>query len=1152
MREGLSPKIEEVVLANGVSVVTPDQPEYRRAAERLCGTLAESGCASVTEVADDALEGSGCFSLPETPLGAAGLDGRPQLGPGESGTSSVAGLPHHADGLGGRPVVALGNMMDSAFLRRLYFASHDLVDRAWPGVGGWVLRTMPCSLPGLGPVIIVGVSDRADVAGAVERFIELLGEHGAALPVLHEVKLGRGAELYLEPAQQFLQDPNQRLDQIGGSGDWDYMMAIARMGMLAVKTGHVELIPRFLREIAHFVEVRLTHRERQDPIMIHGLLRLMLSPFALLEHHAAVAPDDRLRTLEAFLALYRSTEGAANASLLNDIAHPRVRQNHGTRSAADLYYGGRYFAQAHGLQEGVEWMELAHQFFAPQLESSKPVCDSWGHQWAASLYNTAEYALMAGNAEYLSGEVFRQGVDRALMAHGNLESRPLLYLLMAAAVTGQDEYLKPCRVDDEEDLVQRAVQSLGSDEAGRSWVTGRPAAEPQRLAGLKAAPLARLFYDSIESYPSFAPEGVYRRDVPLERTFDKISFRTGWEEEDEYLLLDGISGGSHSYQDGNCIVSYTSRGHAWLGGPKYGMWSIGSVRQYNGVSVACDGQGPGCESRYARLDWEHRGDEVEACATTMSHPEQSEWHRHIIRHALGLFLVVDTVEAARTGEFLVETTWNLLGRVEARDHGVVAAQESTRLVMQHRGCGVQELESMVSQGEQVCTRWRQRTAQELATGEQVCMATLFWTEDGDCPRGLSLALDSGVFRVTAKGEDLLEVRMLDGLSGPQARTGVVELPARGGVVQAAPEAFHIPRAGLRPAWRHQGHGSVTATAAAEGRGYIGDAEGKVTVLGVDGQVEQSVACGGEIRAIAPLAEGGFAVGGDDETVRRIDATGRERWAHRLKWQPMSWEYWTRMHCGVVSLAVADVDADGETEVIAGAADRHVYCLSADGSLQWRSACEWGPPTCLELARLDGAAESGEQQVLVGMAEPAIHGWCRVYGADGLFHRALQRPDITSWSIPSWMRVLRVADVDDDGQLEVITGVDTNHRQLIVYRASGEVMWDADLGAGVRAVEAGHGWVYAGSDNGYVQCFDAQGARRWACFVGRPAWGVAPVAPDRCLVVDGDGAVLVLDGEGEVVASQVAAAGLDSPDSVRWWRGVGALVGREDGSVDLHA
>jgi len=378
-------------------------------------------------------------------------------------------------------------------------------------------------------VVVIGVSDRGDAGTAADRLIARLREHGPVLPILHEVQLGRGADLYLGPAQQYLGNPEARLDQIGGSGDWDYMMEIARMGMLAVKTGQVELIPRFLKEILHFVEVRLVHRERQDPIMIHGFLRLMLTPFVLLEHHPAVLPADRLKALEAFVTLYRSTEGAENPSLLNDIAHARVRQNHGTRSAVDLYYGGRYFHQAHGLAEGVEWMELAHQFFAPQLESAKPVCDSWGHQWAASLYNTAEYALLAGKTEYLSGEVFRQGVDRALMAHSNLESGPLLYLLMAAAVTQQDEYLKPCRVDDEEDLVRRAVQSLGSDEAGRSWVTGRPATEPRRFTGLRVAPLARLFYDSIESYANFAPVDVYRRDVPLKETFDKISFRTGWE-----------------------------------------------------------------------------------------------------------------------------------------------------------------------------------------------------------------------------------------------------------------------------------------------------------------------------------------------------------------------------------------------------------------------------------------------------------------------------------------------------------------------------------------------------------------------------------------------------------------------------------------------
>lgn len=1110
MPHEMSRKIEEVRLGDGVRVVAPEQQEYRQATERLCGALEESGCSSVVEVPDDAVD------------------------------------------VDRRPLLALGNMMDSAFLRTLYHGSHDLVDRAWPGPGGRVLRTVPCSLPAIGPVVIIGVSDRGDVDAAANRFIALLREHGPVLPILHEVQLGRGADLYLDPARQLLEDSEARLDQIGGSGDWDYMMAIARMGMLAVKTGTVELIPRFLTEILHFAETRFLHRQRQDPIMIHGFLRQMLTPFVLLEHHPAVPSADRLEALEAFAALFRSTEGAENPSLLNDIAHARVRQNHGTRSAVDLYYGGRYFLQAHGLAEGAEWMKLADQFFAPQLESAKPVCDSWGHQWAASLYNTAEYALMAGRTDYLSGEVFRQGVDRALMAHSNLESGPLLYLLMAAAVTRQDEYLKPCRVDDEADLVQRVVRALGSDEAGRSWVTGRSAAEPERFTGLRVAPLARLFYDSIESYGGFAPAGVYRRDVPLEQTFDKISFRTGWGEADEYLLLDGISGGSHSYQDGNCIVSYTSRGRSWFGGPKYGMWSIGSVRQYNGVSVTCNGHGPGCESRYARLDFEHRDQGVEVSVTTMPQPDQSEWHRYIIHHATGLFLVVDAVEAARSGEFLAEVTWNVRGQVEARDQGLVSVQEGAQLVMQHRGSSVQELESIVSQGERVCTRWRQRTLLELASGQQVCMATLFWTEEADGPRGLSLTTEDGGFRVSDQAGYVLAVRMVEGLYEPLVQSGSVELPARGGLVQSGPKPFHLGRGDLRPVWQHQGHGAVTATTAQEGHGYIGDAEGQVTRLDAHGKVEQIVRCGGPVRAIAPLDEGGFAVGGDDETVRRFDAAGTEQWAHRIAWQPMSWEYWTRMHCGVVSLAAGDLDADGEVEIIAGAADRHLYCLRADGQLEWRSACEWGPPTCLEVARLDDVDDGGEPQVLVGMAEPAIHAWCRVYGAEGEYQRALQRPDITSWSIPSWMRVLRVVDVDGDGRPEIITGVETNHGQLIIYRTSGEVMWDADMGAGVRAVEVGCGRVYAGSDNGYVQCFDPHGRRHWSCFLSRPIWGVAPMAPNRCLVTDCDGVVFVLDDQGEVVAGQARGVGLDSPDSVRWWPGVGALVGSEDGSVELYA
>jgi outer membrane protein assembly factor BamB len=259
---------------------------------------------------------------------------------------------------------------------------------------------------------------------------------------------------------------------------------------------------------------------------------------------------------------------------------------------------------------------------------------------------------------------------------------------------------------------------------------------------------------------------------------------------------------------------------------------------------------------------------------------------------------------------------------------------------------------------------------------------------------------------------------------------------------------------------------------------------------------------------------------------------------------MNWDYWTRKDCVVLSLAAGDVDGDGREEVLAGCADRHIYAFDEAGRLLWRSACQWGPPTCLGLARL---REGKGMQILAGMADPSIFGCIRVYDAHGACVQTLTRPDVMCWAIPSWMRRLRVADLDGDGQVEVIGGMDTNHRQLIVYRRDGKVLWDADLGAGVLSVEVTGGSILAGAANGLVQGFAPDGRRLWSRFLAQPAVGLAPDGAGGGLVALQGGCLLALNGAGEVRASREGSSGVTASA----WASGGLVVGRENGAIEYY-
>jgi hypothetical protein len=100
------------------------------------------------------------------------------------------------------------------------------------------------------------------------------------------------------------------------------------------------------------------------------------------------------------------------------------------------------------------------------------------------------------------------------------------------------------------------------NELLRGFCTDTPIRERADLLGVKVAPLDRLWYDTADA-AGLNPGNLFAVTVPREQGFDKLSLREGWSSGDFYLLQDGISGGHHAYEDGNCIIMMQEAGAMW-------------------------------------------------------------------------------------------------------------------------------------------------------------------------------------------------------------------------------------------------------------------------------------------------------------------------------------------------------------------------------------------------------------------------------------------------------------------------------------------------------------------------------------------------------------------------------------------------------------
>jgi hypothetical protein len=194
-------------------------------------------------------------------------------------------------------------------------------------------------------------------------------------------------------------------------------------------------------------------------------------------------------------------------------------------------------------------------------------------------------------------------------------------------------------------------------------------------------------------------------------------------------------------------------------------------------------------------------------------------------------------------------------------------------------------------------------------------------------------------------------------------------------------------------------------------------------------------------------------------------------------------------------ALADVNQDGQTEVIGVSNGGTVYFLGSSGNLMWQMDLSPEATFSPTVADING---DGMQEVIVG-GEGGT--WC----LDGRGHIAWYCNTVFEWDSPA------VADVDGDGQKEVVEGGEGS--TLYCLSNTGQVEWTYTTGADIHASPAvadlngdGNLEIVVGSADSYLYCLNGTGALEWRYKTGNYI-DSSPAIAD----VDGDGKLEVIVG-----------------------------------------
>jgi outer membrane protein assembly factor BamB len=1036
--------------------------------------------------------------------------------------------------LAGKHLILLGNLSTNPYIASLYRAYLCPVDTTFPGKEGYFLHTLCDPWGEGGNRIIIGVSDLADLERACRAGMRQLRKVGddVYLPYLHESVLGpefKAAypDTLVEPdaayCRNVMKEAKHKYDTRAHLG---MMPALAHASWQYLITGNEKFAQLYIDLFQQLVDaVNHWQPDQWGPWGFDAdfIAVSVIQGWQAIADSPVFDDEDRCNMASHMVAYVGNSEAHARAHRPRTVQ--RTRQNHYTFASLGLLYGALTFGCCYGLEAAPDWLRMADECFAPQLETTKGTEDCESYAWL-TFTHALRYALMRPARAYFTAGVCRKMLTQGITCMDNLGyqvpygdtaswsgSFSEMSFWRPAAWILNDSAYRP--------LLEKKLHALeqsrrSSQFNGYQYDLPLPGEGTAAVTGnMQVVPIEPAYYDT---------HGGGK--IPLEAGFDKISFRSDLDEDSPYLLYDGMNNGSHGHRDANAIIRYTSRKRIWLADADYGKVS---ANFHNTLLVEYNGQAL-IFPAYAQLEQAADGKESAYARSTLT-SEPATWSRAILRLPSIGFLVIDEVMAHQSGEFVLSCIWRTVGEAYLHKDAVwelTQGDESLRIAC--LAPEVVDFNCVTFDEKYERTNWhtypyagpcvkvlRQRTRLVLEEGRRTLLVNILvdpfeaTSHAALSVAGLQQTIRHHLQQPTDESATMQAIyrTVVEALNKVAPKHSQTSLP-----MLTRPETPQVPVSFLLSNDALQQDKRMHATA--------------MTCSDIDGD-------------------------GVDEIIVGTEAGH----VYALKDQELLWSH--RTQAAVTALGSADLQQTGRPMVIVGEAQGHVELLSAEGNLCWQQEFppHMGHPAnvvCAFSGRLHPteplsviiATESCHIQAYTHTGTPlwryeVVHAATTACAADvdgdGL-DEVLAGSEYWSWHCikadgKALYRVRGIAgtgcycvntcrmlmDENEPGRLLGIFGGWDGH--LTAYLPSGKIAWDVPLGDVIRSIHPME--VQAdGSEDLFVTCrsgnvyrFNAVGEVRWrlaldgAIKVGvwLPQLHVGIVAIENTLLwIDGAGAV----------------------------------------------